>query len=379
MTVKSKRNIVFGKPDITGAEIMAVNDVMRSGWLSGGPVATRFEDMFANYLGNGIFAVSVSSCTEALILSLMALEIGPGDKVIVPTMTYCATVNAIIQVGAIPVFVDSTVSGHINPYNIPEKIDEKVKAIIPVHYTGSACNISEIMEIANNYGLKVIEDAAHAFDGWGVGADRAPSILFPLGTIGNMGCFSFYPTKNITCGEGGMIVTKHKILAEAARILSNQGQSDDAWTCCNLKASKNREVVSPGRKGNMSDIHAAIGVTQLERWPEIKAKRKAVWDVYENAFGKKEPGHSMHLFTIQSKNRDKLRKHLNRDGIGTGIHFKPLHLEPAYEFLGHKKGDFPVAEYIGKTTVSLPVSSTMTVEDAEFVVKKIKEFKGKEK
>lgn len=376
MTVKNIKPIIFGQPDISEAEITAVTDVLKSKWLSSGPVVQDFEEQFAKYLGHGVFAVAVSSCTQGLELSLMAMDIGPGDKVIVPTMTFCATVNAILGVGAEPVFIDSTVTGHLNPYMLEEKITQDVVAIVPVHYTGGPCQISEIMAIAKKYNLKVIEDAAHAFGGWGVGEDRAPSVLFPLGTIGDAGCFSFYSTKNITCGEGGMVVTKDKMTAEAIRIMANQGQTDGAWGC--QKGAKGRKVITIGRKGNLSDIHASIGLAQLNRWEEIKFKRKMIWDVYEGYFGKKSPGHSMHLFTITTKERDRLRKFLHKEGIGTGIHFNPLHLEPGYKFLGYKKGDFPVAECLGKSVISLPVSSTMAVSDAEFVVEKINEFnKGK--
>lgn len=369
-TEKKSDFLVFGKPDIGDQEKFAVMRVLDSGWLSSGSVVKQFENEFEEFIGSG-YAVALSSCTDALILSLIVGCVGNGAEVIVPPLTFAATVNAILAVGAKPVFVDVTPSGHIDPNQIEARITEKTRAIIPVHYTGEACEMDEIMDIADRRDLKVIEDAAHAFDGYYKNRK--------IGTIGDFTCFSFYATKNITCGEGGMVMTDRPDLADKIRMLSMQGLSSGAHKRYGSELVSNYEVSLPGRKSNLSDIHAAIGLEQLRRWKnDLKPKREAVWSIYEKSFGKSIPGHAKHLYTIRHPDRDGLRTYLYSQGIGTGIHFKPLHLEPAYSFLNYKKGAFPIAERIGETTLSLPVSATMTSDDAFRVVEAVKKFEGEE-
>lgn len=369
--IQERPFIVFGKPDVGEAEKKAVNEVIDSGWLSTGIKCTEFEDEFKKFIGCN-HAVAVSSCTEGIILALLSCWIGHGDEVITSPLTFAATVNAIIAVGARPVFVDVTPSGHLNPDLIEQAITKKTKAIIPVHYTGAACEMFKIKNIAEKNGLKLIEDAAHSF----VGHYVRDSFAWVQGTIGDFGCFSFYPTKNVTCGEGGMIVMKESHHEVRTRLLSMQGLSAGSHRRYGKDYASSYQVVIPGRKSNLSDIHAAIGLAQIKRWPELREKRNFIWQVYEDAFGSKGPGHSQHLFTIEHENRDGLRQHLHEQGIGTGIHFNPLHLEPAYSYLGHKKGAFPIAERIGQRTISLPVSSTMVTQDAVEVVDAVKQYKG---
>jgi len=368
--------LVFGKPDIGEYEIDAVAAVMRSGWLSTGPKVSEFEKAFEEFLGSG-YAVALSSCTEALRLALAVSNAGCGDEVITSPMTFAATANAIIANDSTPVFVDVTPSGHMDPWQIEQKITDKTRAIIPVHYAGASAELNSIHEIADRRGITVIEDAAHSFDGWYVEPmkDNLPGLRHKIGTVSPFTCFSFYPTKNITCGEGGMVVCRNKDLAERIKTLSMQGLSSGSWRRYGSGPITNYEVSYAGYKGNMTDISASIGLAQLKRWPEMKAKREAIWTIYEDAFGLKEPGHSKHLFTIRSPKRDHLRQHLHDRGIGTGIQFKALHLEPAYAFLKYKRGDFPKAERLGEETLSLPVSSTMSLEDAKRVVAAVKEFK----
>jgi dTDP-4-amino-4,6-dideoxygalactose transaminase len=367
--------LVFNKPDIGIDEIEAVTDVLRSGWLSTGPKAAEFEKEFGAFIGEG-YPVALASCTHGLMLALIVSNVGDGKEVICPSMTYCATVNAILAVGAKPVFVEVLPSGHIDPEQIEMAITDRTRAIIPVHYTGAACNMKRIMEIAQKRGLTVIEDAAHAFDGWYVEpmVGDQPGLRRQIGTIGDFTSFSFYATKNITCGEGGLLMCKRPDLAERVRVLSMQGLSAGSYRRYSADPIMAYEVSLTGHKANLSDIHAALGLAQLKRWPEMKARREAVWKVYEDAFGLREPGHAKHLFTIRHKQRDALRRFLHGRGIGTGVHFRALHLEPAYKPLGYSIGQFPMAERIGNETVSLPVSNCMTEEDALRVVAAVKEF-----
>lgn len=354
--------IVFGKPDISELEETAVLEVLRSGWLSTGKKVKEFEEAFAHFIGVDE-AAAVSSCTDGLILSLVSAGVGFGHEVITTPMTFAATANAIIAVGAKPVFVDVLPYGGIDPTKISEAITHKTRAIIPVHYTGQVCDMNSILRIAKQFNLWVIEDCAHMF-----GGDYKPK--------GDFASYSFYPTKNITSGEGGMVVTKVSKDLDKIRILSSQGLSAGSHERYGTKKPSFYSVMAPGRKSNMSDLHAAIGLTQIKRWPEIKEKRDAIWSIYEKEHWPRPKGHSHHLFTIWSENREDLRDHLYKNGIGTGIHFNPLHLEPGYEFLGYHRGDFYEAEKIGKGTLTLPISSTMSVEDAEFVLETVKSYRG---
>lgn len=355
-----KNFIVFGKPDITEAEKNAVSQVLESGWLSTGKKVKEFEEEFSKYIGADN-SVAVSSCTDGLILSLLAAGVGHGHEVITSPLTFAATANAIIAVGAKPVFVDVLPHGCIDVSMIEKLVNHKTRAIIPVHYTGQVCDMSQLLKVARSFNLWVIEDCAHMF-----GSDYKPK--------GDYASYSFYPTKNITSGEGGMVVCKNPHDADLVRILSMQGLSQGAHERYGSKKPGSYSIIAPGRKSNMSDIHASIGLTQLRRWTELKAKRDIVWDVYEKEHWKRPLGHSHHLFTIWSDHRDDLREFLYQKGIGTGIHFNPLHLEPGFEFLGYRRGDFPEAERIGGTTLSLPVSSTMSKEDAEYVWETYKSY-----
>lgn len=357
----NKQFITFGKPDIGQDEKDAVLSVLDSGWLSTGKKVIEFEYEFSKFIGCKN-SVAVSSCTDGLILSLLCSGIGYGHEVITSPLTFVATVNAIIAVGAKPVFADVLPNGCIDTESIEQVVTHKTRAIIPVHYTGQPCDMNKIMRLSKNLNLWVIEDCAHMFG----------SYYVPLG---DFACYSFYPTKNITAGEGGMVITKDDKDADMVRIISMQGLSAGAHARYGSDKPKTYQVLAPGRKSNMSDIHAAIGLSQLKRWPEIKEKRDVVWNVYESASYKRTSDHSRHLFTVLSDRRDDLRAFLFDKGIGTGIHFNPIHLEPGYDFLGYKKGHFPQAERIGSMTLSLPVSSTMTKEDAEYVLDCYKVFR----
>lgn len=371
--------IVFGKPDIGLDEEAAVLSVLRSGWISTGPVVKKFEEEFEAYMGGGN-AVAVNSATMGLMLSMAVANIGDGLEIITTPLTFPATINAILSMRVKPIFVDVDDHGNLDSNKIKPIMNRpnKIRGIMPIHYGGAAADMREIMHLAHYFDLKVIEDAAHAFGGDYVGTSEGgqPGARQKIGTISDFAVFSFYPTKNITAGEGGMVMAKHADQAERIRTLSMQGLSSDAWKRYGSGPIKHYELLHPGYKGNLSDIHAAIGLAQLRRWKEINEKRTKIWNIYEDAFGWREPGHSKSLFMIRVRERDAFRQHMHAAGIGTGVHYNPVHLEPGFRFMGFKMGDFPVAEKIGLSTVSLPVSSTMTEEDAHRVVKEAKKWMG---
>lgn len=375
-----KSFIVFGKPAISVAEQEAVREVLESGWLSTGEKAKAFEKAFEVYQGTG-HAVAVSSCTDGLICALLASSVAPGDEVITTPLTFVATVNAIIAVGAKPVFVDVRPDGQMDPEKVRAAITRRTMAIVPVHYTGAPAPVSELRPLADKYDLKIIEDAAHGFGGFHPGPVPRPSGQRTkgfhveqdpkIGTLGDFAVFSFYPTKNITCGEGGMVVAPDPAAAALVRTIAQQGLSSGSYKRYGDTAPMPYRVMLPGRKANLSDVHAAIGLAQIRRWPELKNRRAVVWGIYEAAFGGKEPGHSQHLFTLSHPRRDEMRRRLYEKGVGTGVHFTPVHLEPGFAFMGHRPGSFPQAEAIGSTTFSLPVSATMTEDDANRVVEAV--------
>lgn len=354
--------------------------VLRSGWLSTGDVVRKFEEEFEAYMGSGT-AIAVSSATMGLMLSMAVANIGDGRELITSPLTFAATLNAILAMRVKPVLVDVDEHGNLDANKIKPilmKQQNQIAGLMPIHYGGASADMRELMHIANVHGLKVIEDAAHAFGADFVGPTEGdkPGARHRIGTIGDFSVFSFYPTKNITAGEGGMVMCKQSDLAERIRTLSAQGLSSGSWKRYGTGPVRKYEVVHPGYKGNLSDVHAAIGLAQLRRWPELLAKRTKVWNIYEDAFGWREPGHSKSLFMIKVGDRDAFRQRLQEAGIGTGVHYNPIHLEPGFRFLGKKLGDFPNAERIGLSTVSLPVSSTMTEEDAHRVVKECKRWMG---
>lgn len=364
MIKTTRKFITFGKPHISEDEISAVSDVLRSGWIGTGRVSKELEDEFVKYMGEG-YAIAVSSCSIGLVVALRSVGICHGDKVLTSPLTFAATVNSILQVGAQPVFSDVNEKGCLDVAKINYK---SVNAIVPVHYTGSSCDMIFLSQEAYRQGIPVVEDAAHSFGG--------SYVYKPQGWFGEISVFSFYATKNITSGEGGMIYTKNKQVAMRCRMLSQNGQSSGAWGRYNSGPIENYQVASPGFKANMPDVLAAIGLVQLKRWPELKKKREKVWDIYAESFGKKENGHSKHLYTVRVKDRQSFREKLHAVGIGTGIHYESLHLQPAYSYLGYKKGDFPNAEKISEETVSLPLSNSMTEDDALRVVEEVKNIGG---
>lgn len=373
--------LVFGSPLIEQPEIDDVVASMKSGWLGTGPKAHKFEEMFREYKGSK-YAVALNSCTAALHLSMLAIGIKPGDEVIVPAMTFAATANAVIHAGGTPVFADcERDTMNISAKEIKKKITRKTKAVIPVHFAGRACKMDEITGIAKKHNIKVVEDCAHAIEAEYRGKKA--------GTFGDLGCFSFYVTKNITTGEGGMVVTDNEEYADRIKVLGMQGLSKDAWKRYSDEGYKHYQVVCAGFKYNMTDIQAAIGILQLPRAEKYRERRREIWDKYNRAFrdlpvfipAPVEPDtrHAFHLYTLLLDidslkiTRDRFLDEMTKSNIGVGVHYVALHLHPYYrEGFGYKTGDFPNTEWISERTVSLPLSAKLSDEDAEDVIEAVK-------
>ena len=384
--VRSKSQfLIYGAPLIEEVEINEVTACMRSGWIGTGPKVHQFEEEFAAYK-RAKSAIALNSCTAALHLSLLAAGIRSGDEVITTPMTFCATVNAIIHSGATPVLADcDRRSMNILPEEIEKKITSRTKAIIPVHFGGRCCDMSAIMDIAAKFNLLVIEDCAHAIETEYHGK-RA-------GTFGDMGCFSFYVTKNVVTGEGGIVITEDEQIAEKIRILGLHGMSKDAWKRFSEKGYEHYQVTCAGYKYNMTDIQAILGIHQLKRIEKNWCRRQEVWNRYNEAFQDlpcttpSEPEidtrHAYHLYTpvidvdAIGKSRDWVLNALIAENIGVGVHYLPIHLHPFYRgTFGWQKGDFPNAEYIGDRTLSLPFSAGLKKEDIEDVITAFRKVLG---
>lgn len=271
-----KNFLVFGAPKIEEAEIQEVVASLRSGWLGTGSKVARFENDFAQYK-NVSGAVALNSCTAALNLSILAAGIGPGDEVITTALTFCATVNAIIHAGATPVLADVEADTmNIDPLDIEHRITARTRAILPVHFAGRPCNMDAIMAVANKHGLKVIEDCAHAIETEYHGQKT--------GTFGDFGCFSFYVTKNIVTGEGGMVIARREEDLNRIKILGLHGMDKDAWKRFSDEGYKHYQVVECGYKYNMMDLQAAIGIHQLKRIEAYWQRRREIWGQYDAAF-----------------------------------------------------------------------------------------------
>lgn len=370
--------LVFGAPLIEEEEIREVEATLRSGWLGTGPKTKLFEQRFMAYTG-AQHAVALNSATAGLHLALDALGIGPGDEVIVPTMTFAATANVVIHVGATPVFADcDPLTFNIDPLAIERAITPRTRAIIPVHFAGRPCDMDAIMAIARRHKLRVIEDAAHATETWYRGKK--------VGVIGDVAAFSFYSTKNIVTGEGGMVTTNDAGLADAIRIRSLHGISRDAWKRYSAEGYQPYDCLYPGFKYNMMDIQASLGIHQLAKVERFWERRERYWQMYNQAFGQLEElitpapdeadtKHARHLYTLLldidrlKVDRYTVMNMLKDENIGTGVHFIALHLHSLFrERLGHKRGDFPNAEYVSDRTLSLPLSPKLTEADVQDVI-----------
>jgi dTDP-4-amino-4,6-dideoxygalactose transaminase len=371
------RFLVFGAPLIEEAEIDEVAASMRSGWLGTGPKVARFEQEFRDYVKSA-HAVAVNSCTAALHLAMVAARLKPGDEVITTALTFCATVNAIIHAGGRPVLVDvDPATMNMDAGQVKARITERTKAILPVHFAGRPCDMDALCEIAGRHGLTLIEDCAHAIEAEYRGRK--------VGTFGDFGCYSFYVTKNVAAGEGGMVVTRHEEDAARIKVLALHGMTKDAWKRFGDEGFKHYQVVECGFKYNMMDIQAAIGLHQLRRVERLWPRRKALWDRYRAALAglpvapppEPDPAmrHAYHLFTIlvdparAGIERDAFLDAMTRQNIGVGVHYLSIPEHPYYaRTFGWRPEDYPNAMRIGRQTVSLPLSAALTDQDADDVI-----------
>jgi len=374
------RYIVFGKPQILEADILEVVETIRSGWLGTGPKTALFEEKFRNYT-HAPYAVAVNSCTAALFLALTIADIGPGDEVITTPITFSATANVIEHRGARPVFADvDRTTGLINLEALKSVVSPRTKAILPVHLAGRMCDMAAIMEFAHSQGLLVIEDAAHALESEKSGQHA--------GTFADFGAFSFYPTKSLTTAEGGMLCTSRQEWAEKARRMRLHGIDTDAWRRYSESGFRTYDTIEPGYKFNLPDLNAALGLHQFERLNRNLKHREVIWSIYRQGLseipGVKIPPetqaqneiHARHLFSVHidpqvtGVTSDEMMTRLHKLSIGTGIHYHAIHLMQYYrEKYGYQRGQFPNAEWISDTTLSLPLAASMTIQDAEYVVK----------
>lgn len=369
----------FHRPSIGDEEIQEVIATLKSGWITTGPRTKLFEERFRDYIGCQ-HAIAVNSCTAGLHLALLAAGIGPGDEVITTPYTFAATGEVIIQTGARPVFVDIEADSlNIDPVAIERAITAKTKAIIPVHIAGLPCRMTEIMALAEQHQLVVIEDAAHAF--------AAEYRGRKIGNIGHITAFSFYATKNLTTGEGGMVTTNDPQYAEKIRLLSLHGLSKDAWKRYSAAGSWYYEIVYAGYKYNMSDIQAALGLQQLQRTASFQEIRASYAKKYNEAFKNcrhliiptesTESKHAWHLYILRL-NLESLRitrgqfiQELQRQRIGSSVHFIPLHLHPYYKQNVVCDQPLDQAEKAFEQVVSLPLYPAMSETDVEDVIRAV--------
>lgn len=373
----------FALPELGQEEIDEVVDSLRSGWITTGPKAKQFEADFGAFLGGGVECISVNSATSGLHLALEAIGVGPGDEVIIPSYTFTATAEVIRYLNATPVFVDvNTRDFNISVVGIRSAITAKTKAIVPVHFAGQSCDMDEIIAIAKEHGIKIVEDAAHAlptkYKGTYIGQLESDVTVF-----------SFYANKTMTTAEGGMLVTKNPEIASRCKIMRLHGISRDAFDrYTSTKPSWYYEIVAPGFKYNMPDICAAIGIHQLRRLEGFQEKREWMAAFYAHELEglpislpsmiRTEDKHAWHLYPIQllpeaGIPRDKFIEAMAEQGIGCSVHFIPLHLQPYWrDTYNLKPEDFPVSQRLFEREVSLPLYTRMNEKDLERVVAAVK-------
>ena len=370
--------IPFCRHSIGKDEIKSVEKVLNSEWLTMGPLTQDFEDAFASYVGTK-YALAVNSCTAALHLSLLVHNLGVGDEVIVPSFTFAATANVVVNVGAKPVFADiDGTSLCIDPESVNKKVSTKTKAIILVHYGGKCAQVSKIKKIARQKNILIIEDAAHA-----LGAKYDGKMV---GNLGNPTAFSFYVTKNLNTIEGGMLTTNNNKIYKQAQILRLHGLSREAWKRYSKGHSAKYEVLAAGFKYNMTDLQAAIGLAQLERFPSLQQRREEIVHSYfeglaglpgvilptKNSTSSQSAWHLFHLRLVAGKakmKRDDFIDRLAKEGIGTSIHFLPLHLQPFYrKRYNIKAGHLPVTEKVAKEIVSIPLFPDLKDEEIKRII-----------
>jgi dTDP-4-amino-4,6-dideoxygalactose transaminase len=380
-----ERYLVFGAPALGDEEVAEVLACIDSRWLGTGPRVARLQEDFRAYLGARA-AVAVSSCTAALHLALLALDLEPGSEVLTSPMTFCATVNAIIHAGLRPVFADcERTTMNLDPVEAARRVTERTRVLLPVHFAGRPCDMTALGTLATTHGLRVIEDCAHAIETTIDGRH--------CGTFGDLGCFSFYVTKNVTTVEGGMIVARDPAVAERLAVLALHGMSKDAWKRYGDDGFVHYDVVAPGFKYNLTDLAASFGIHQLARVERSWERRRALWEYYLRELrdlplvlpapmpaGER---HAHHLFTClvddtrTAVRRDQVLDGLHRLRIGAGVHYRAVHLHDYYRrTYDFREGDFPNAEWIGAHTFSIPLSPAVTDDDAADVVRALRMVLG---
>lgn len=379
--------LVFGAPDIQQPEMDEVADTLASGWLGTGPKVARFERDFAAYKGlPANHVAAVNSCSAALHVSMIAAGLGPGDEVITTPMTFCATVNAIIHAGATPVLADiDPVTMNIDPEAVAARITPRTKAILPVHFAGRPCEMDALLDLAQRHRLRVIEDAAHAIETEYHGRKA--------GTFGDFGCFSFYVTKNVATGEGGMVTARHEEDIHRIKTLALHGMTKDAWHRFGDKGFRHYQVVEAGFKYNMMDLQAAIGLHQLARVEANWLRRQEIWNTYQDAFADlpvirpappaPDTRHAYHLYTLLADEaacgiaRDDLLDAMTAARIGVGVHYLAIPEHPFYQqSFGWCADDFPHATRVGRQTVTLPLSPKLKENQIQRVVEALKASLG---
>ena len=373
--------IPFHKTHTTQEEIEAAKSAIESGWLTMGPKTVEFENKFKEYVGSSE-AVSMNSATAALHLGLKAIGLQRDDEVIVPTNTFVATAEVVTYFDAIPVLCDIEENTHnIDVSKIESLITNKTKAIIPVHFAGQPCDMDEIYEIAKKYDLKIIEDAAHAM----------PSIYkgVKIGSLekSDVTCFSFYATKTLSTGEGGMATTNNSEYAKNIKINRLHGISKDAWDRYTIKGAWRYDIVDNGNKYNTTDINSSIGIVQLKKQEMLREKRNNIAQKYNEAFKdnknivlpylKNDRETSWHLYVIKIDNRDEVIEKLKENGVGCSVHFIPIHKHTYYKNrYGYKNKDYPIANDVFDKSLSLPIYPDMSDEEIEYVIKNVNEIVG---
>ncbi len=380
---KRQEFLTFGQPLIEQAEIDEVVDSLRKGWLGTGPKVARFENDFAAYKGVPA-AVAVNSCTAALHLSMLAAGLGRGDEVITSALTFCATVNTIIHAGATPVLADVDLATMcLDPDDIERRITPRTRALVVVHFAGYPCDMDALGAIARRHGLKLIEDCAHAIETEFRGRKA--------GTFGDFGCFSFYATKNISTGEGGMILAREGADLKRVKMLALHGMSADAWRRFGDDGYRHYEVEECGFKYNMMDLQAALGIHQLARVEQWWLRRRELTLRYRAALGSLPLGfqadapagsrHACHLFPIlidaaqSGLTRDAMLGEMNARRLGVGVHYRSIAEHPYYQrTFGWQPEEWPHALRIGRQTMSLPLSPRLTDADVEETIAAVSEI-----